>query len=358
MQLHRVLIVDDDKHFLSRLEIELEELNVEIEKAVTGEEALEKIASFSPDLVVSDMEMPGISGAELKRRARETKSGKEIPFLFVTGVLRETPDSPGSRVVMGKFAGWEAVVARVNELLAASVDGSDAVSTDGESGLTTSPIVNSIRSVGRRVHWKVKALLYPAMKRAFDIVGATLGLIFLAPVFTFIAISILVEDGRPILYTQDRIGKGGRKFTFYKFRSMFNDSNERRSQLVGSSDDGNDVRFKMKDDPRITRIGKVIRRGSLDELPQLWNVLKGDMAVVGPRPPLPEEVAAYGIDEWRRLEIVPGITCSWQVEGRADIPFPEQVGLDVAYIQNRSLARDLGLIIRTIPAVLTGKGAY
>jgi lipopolysaccharide/colanic/teichoic acid biosynthesis glycosyltransferase/CheY-like chemotaxis protein len=359
MQLRKVLIVDDDSHFLNRLEIELEELGVEIQMAMSGEEALEKIAEFSPDLVVSDMEMPGMSGAELKRRARETKGGKEVPFLFVTGVLRETPEFQGSRVVMGKFSGWEAVVGRVDELLGDAEQGegsSDAAPV--EAGVTNSPIVNMFRSIGRRIHWKLKALLYPAIKRTFDVLASFFGMICLSPVFAAIAAAIVVEDGFPVLYSQDRIGKGGRKFRFYKFRSMYKDSDARRAELLGDSDDGNDVRFKMKEDPRITRTGKIIRRGSLDELPQLWNVLKGDMAVVGPRPPIPDEVAAYGVDEWRRLEIVPGITCSWQVQGRADIPFPEQVGLDIEYIQNRSLPRDLTLIVRTIPAVLTGKGAY
>jgi len=215
-----------------------------------------------------------------------------------------------------------------------------------------------VDSFKRRVKWLMRSKGYPLGKRVFDVVLSATALAVLSPLFLLIAIAIKIEDRGPVFFVQQRIGKGGKSFPFYKFRSMFVDAEERRKQLVGQSDDGDDVRFKMRQDPRVTRVGRILRRLSIDELPQLWNVLRGDMAVVGPRPPIREEVAKYGSEEWRRLEVEPGLTCSWQVSGRADIPFPEQVRLDLDYIQARSLARDLKLILKTVPAVLTGRGAY
>jgi len=173
-----------------------------------------------------------------------------------------------------------------------------------------------------------------------------------------VAVAIRLEDRGPVFFKQTRVGRGGRKFAFFKFRSMFVDAEARRAKLVDKSDDGDAVRFKMRRDPRITNVGRWIRRFSIDELPQLWNVLRGDMTIVGPRPPIPSEVALYAPEDWRRLDVTPGLTCTWQVSGRADIPFPRQVALDVEYIRERTLLVDLWLMIRTVPAVLAGRGAY
>ena len=155
-----------------------------------------------------------------------------------------------------------------------------------------------------------------------------------------------------------RVGKWGLLFPMWKFRSMYVDAEERKKELERQNEMAGGVTFKMKSDPRITRVGKYIRKGSLDELPQLWNVFKGEMSLVGPRPPVPKEVALYTLADRRRLEVKPGITCIWQVSGSSEIPFDQQVELDVAYIQSQSLWLDIVLLAKTIPAVVLGKGAY
>jgi len=195
------------------------------------------------------------------------------------------------------------------------------------------------------------------LKRLLDIVVSGLMLVLLSPLFLATAIAIKLEDPGPVTYSQTRISKWGRPFTMYKFRSMVVNADKIREELLAKEASG-DVRFKMKRDPRITRVGYFIRKFSIDELPQLWNVFKGDMSLVGPRPPIPEEVAKYSLAERRRLEVIPGITCIWQVSGRSDIDFEGQVRLDVQYIENQSFLGDIKLLLKTIPAVLLGKGAY
>jgi lipopolysaccharide/colanic/teichoic acid biosynthesis glycosyltransferase/cellulose synthase/poly-beta-1,6-N-acetylglucosamine synthase-like glycosyltransferase len=195
------------------------------------------------------------------------------------------------------------------------------------------------------------------LKRLLDIVVSGLMLVLLSPLFLATAIAIKLEDPGPVTYSQTRISKWGRPFTMYKFRSMVVNADKIREELLAKEASG-DVRFKMKRDPRITRVGYFIRKFSIDELPQLWNVFRGDMSLVGPRPPIPEEVAKYSLAERRRLEVIPGITCIWQVSGRSDIDFEGQVRLDVQYIENQSFLGDIKLLLKTIPAVLLGKGAY
>jgi lipopolysaccharide/colanic/teichoic acid biosynthesis glycosyltransferase len=197
-----------------------------------------------------------------------------------------------------------------------------------------------------------------AMKRAVDIIGSIALLVCLAPLFLVIAIMIKLTDRGPILFWQTRVGLWGHEFPFPKFRSMVTNAEKLKDALLETNDHGQGITFKMKKDPRVTRVGKFIRRGSIDELPQLWCVLKGDMSLVGPRPPVVREVAQYRLADRRRLDVTPGLTCIWQVSGRGEIPFPEQVGLDVDYIESQSLWLDISLLLRTVPAVLLGKGAY
>ena len=196
-----------------------------------------------------------------------------------------------------------------------------------------------------------------AIKRVVDAVGAALLLLMLAPVFLGVALAIRLEDCGPVLFRQIRIGAGGRPFTMLKFRSMHVDAEARRATLLAQSE-RDAVCFKMRRDPRITTVGAIIRRFSLDELPQIINVLTGDMSLVGPRPALPSEVATYAGRSWQRLGGKPGITCIWQVSGRAEIAFEQQVEMDIAYLGLRSLVTDIGLLLRTIPAVIGGRGAY
>jgi len=199
---------------------------------------------------------------------------------------------------------------------------------------------------------------YELLKRIMDCIGSGIGLLLLSPLFLLMAILIKRESAGPVLFSQTRIGKDGAEFRCWKFRSMFQDAEQRKQELLQQNEMAGGVTFKMKDDPRITRVGRFIRKASIDELPQLWNVFNGDMSLVGPRPPVPQEVAQYTAHERQRLAVKPGITCIWQVSGRSDIPFSEQVLLDIEYIQSRSLWLDISLLLRTIPAVLLARGSY
>ncbi len=196
------------------------------------------------------------------------------------------------------------------------------------------------------------------VKRLLDIVASAILLVLLLPFFLIVAIAIRLEDPGPILFKQTRVGRWGALFTMWKFRSMYTDAEERKKELMARNEMEGGVTFKMKDDPRVTKVGRVIRKASIDELPQLWNVLKGDMSLVGPRPPVPKEVDQYSLSDRRRLEVIPGITCIWQVSGRSDIPFDQQVELDVQYIQSQSFWTDIKILLKTIPALLFGTGAY
>jgi len=209
----------------------------------------------------------------------------------------------------------------------------------------------------RLTMWKCSVAGSKGIKRGMDILASLAMLMMLSPVFFTVAILIRIESKGPILFSQTRIGLGGKPFRFWKFRSMRTDAEQIQSQLSTKfMSDG--VRFKLKKDPRITRVGGFIRKYSIDELPQLWNVLIGDMSLVGPRPALPQEVDAYTQADKRRLAVMPGITCIWQVSGRSEIPFKQQVKLDVQYRLSQSFAEDIKLLFLTVPAVLLGKGAY
>jgi lipopolysaccharide/colanic/teichoic acid biosynthesis glycosyltransferase len=195
-------------------------------------------------------------------------------------------------------------------------------------------------------------------KRIIDIVVALAMIILLAPVFLAVALMIRLTDRGPIFFWQKRVGQWGAEFPFPKFRSMVTNAEALKDKLLASNDHGNGITFKMKKDPRVTWIGRLIRKASVDELPQLWCVLRGEMSLVGPRPPVPREVALYSLRDRRRLDVKPGLTCIWQVSGRGDIPFEQQVELDVQYIESQSIWFDILLLLRTAPAILFGKGAY
>lgn len=197
-----------------------------------------------------------------------------------------------------------------------------------------------------------------SLKRSLDVLGASSLLIILLPLFISVALLIRIESKGAVLFSQQRAGKNNTPFTMWKFRSMYLDAETRLSQLQSANEMKGGVTFKMKKDPRITSIGKIIRKLSIDELPQLWNVICGDMSLVGPRPALLSEVKHYSVQDRRRLTVKPGITCIWQVSGRSNIPFDKQVELDVDYIYQQSFFTDIWLLIKTIPAVILARGAY
>ena len=196
-----------------------------------------------------------------------------------------------------------------------------------------------------------------SLKRAMDLCLSGIALGVMSPIWLFIGIAIKIDSPGPVLFRQERLGKDGKPFTIYKFRSMADDAEKEVSKLVDLNEAVGPL-FKIRDDPRLTRMGRWLRRISLDELPQLINVIKGEMALVGPRPPLAAEVELY--QEWhkKRLEVAPGVTGLWQVSGRSELPFDEMAMLDIYYIENWSPGLDMKIILRTLPAVLSGRGAY
>ena len=211
---------------------------------------------------------------------------------------------------------------------------------------------------GKRQLWRAVVGSSLLLKRVLDVTVALMALAALSPVFIITILLIKLEDGGPLFFKQTRVGLRGRTFGMWKFRSMVVNADAIKDKLLAQNEMKSGVTFKMKNDPRITRVGKWIRKFSIDELPQLMNVLEGTMSLVGPRPPVPREVAEYSVEDRQRLMIKPGLTCFWQVGGRSDIDFSGQVRLDIAYIRSESVWLDLKLLLQTIPAVLLGKGAY
>ncbi len=194
------------------------------------------------------------------------------------------------------------------------------------------------------------------VKRAFDVTASALALAVLSPFLLGVALLVRLEGRGPVLFRQRRVGLHGREFTLYKFRSMRVGAEAERARLLARNEMDGPV-FKLRDDPRVTRVGRVLRRTSVDELPQLWNVLRGEMSLVGPRPPLPDEVRRYERWQRRRLSVKPGLTCTWQVSGRSEVGFRRWMELDLAYIDGWSLWGDVRIVLQTIPAVLRGRGA-
>ena len=230
------------------------------------------------------------------------------------------------------------------------------------TNVVTADRVVNIR--GRKIielnYWEIydhKANIYKWVKRAFDVIAACVALVLLSPVFLITAIAIFVEDGGPIFFTQQRAGKDMQSFTIYKFRSMYKNAEDLFEKMQEQNEQTGHA-FKIKDDPRVTHVGKFIRRFSIDELPQLFNIIKGDMSVVGPRPILYEQMEACNAYEKQRRIVKPGLTCYWQVCGRAKIKWDQWVELDLKYIQDMSVKKDIELILRTFPAVFGQDGAY
>ena len=227
-----------------------------------------------------------------------------------------------------------------------------------ENRLTPSARHRTQATLARQV-LRIRRHLAERAKRALDIFVASAVLLMATPAMIVVAMLIKATDRGPVLFRQTRVGKWGQTFRFPKFRSMTINAEALQKELMATNQHGVDgITFKIRHDPRITWIGRIIRKTSIDELPQLWCVLKGDMSLVGPRPAIEKEVARYSLDDRRRLDAIPGLTCTWQVSGRSEIPFPEQVRLDVDYIERQNLAEDFRLLLKTIPAVITGRGAY
>ena len=215
------------------------------------------------------------------------------------------------------------------------------------------------RELGRRlIFWHADRLGSRFFKRVLDLLAGFFGLGILVPLSVLVFVAVKLEDGGPVFFRQTRVGKKGKRFTLWKFRSMKENAEALKSELLSLNRHDRQVTFKMEKDPRVTWVGGILRKWSLDEVPQFWNILKGDMSLIGPRPALPGEVENYSALELRRLIVKPGLTGLWQVSGRGDLPFCEQAKLDIKHIREESFAGDLKLLAKTIPAVLQGRGAY
>jgi lipopolysaccharide/colanic/teichoic acid biosynthesis glycosyltransferase len=199
----------------------------------------------------------------------------------------------------------------------------------------------------------------PAVRRTLDVVLAGGALVALAPLFAAVAVAIKVQGAGPVFFRQERVGRGGRRFGLYKFRTMVHGADAMKAALAAANPEAmSGVRFKLVRDPRVTPLGRVLRKFSIDELPQLLNVVRGDMTLVGPRPPVWREVALYSPRALRRLEVTPGLTCLWQIGGRSDLTFEQQVELDIEYIDRVKPLEEVAIVAKTVPAVLSGRGAY
>jgi len=282
----------------------------------------------------------------------------DIPVL---GTAREVAElvkaTDAECVVIASSAFDHDVLARIiAELRAVDVD--VHISSGLFEVLTSRVVVNEIAGVPlitvKGISLSKGNLL---VKRTFDLIVAGMIVVIGLPVWITIAVLIKLTSSGPVFYGQTRIGRAGEPFDMLKFRSMYLDADARLAELT-SVNEASGPLFKMKDDPRVTSIGRWLRKFSIDEFPQLINVLRGEMSLVGPRPPLPREVELYSVKDWRRLEVVPGMTGLWQVSGRSSLTFDEMVSLDLFYIENWSVALDVTLMFRTIPAVLLARGAY
>lgn len=209
---------------------------------------------------------------------------------------------------------------------------------------------------GNILYREKKYDFYTVVKRLIDILGSLVGLILLSPIFFIVAILIKIDSKGSVIFSQNRIGKDGKIFEMYKFRSMVVNAEELKKKFLKQNEMSGPM-FKIKDDPRVTKIGKFIRKTSIDELPQLFNVLKGEMSLVGPRPSLPEEVKKFELWMMKRLEIKPGLTCYWQISGRNNIDFEEWMKLDIKYVQDRSICIDIKLIFKTFFVLFGDKNA-
>ena len=210
----------------------------------------------------------------------------------------------------------------------------------------------------RKWYLNFKEKTYFILKRVIDLIIITVLSPFWVPIFCFISVMIKLNSYGPVIFSQKRVGQNGDIFTFYKFRTMYQGSEGKLNNIYHLNESKDGIIFKLKKDPRITGVGKILRKLSLDELPQLWNILRGEMTLVGHRPPIVREVERYTLEQKRRLLTKPGLTCLWQISGRSDLPFKAQLRLDKEYIRTQSLRLDLKILILTIPAVLSGKGAY
>jgi len=332
-----ILVVDPDPLFRELLTYAFERRGYSIEAVGALDEAIDKLGLTPTDLAIVDHFMSDPDGRPV-RDILQAASPLPLPVIF------QCPTGSESREVTAKNFDIEPLVLYVDWLFG-KYEGSTPTLPDQPGWIGFAK--------------KRSSRFYQVLKRIFDVVAAGAAVLLLSPLFIAIAIAIKVTSQGPVFFRQERVGLDGRLFGCFKFRTMVVNAEALKKKLLEQNQHGEEgVTFKMKRDPRITAIGAWLRRFSIDELPQLFNVMGGSMTFVGPRPPVPEEVAQYTLLDRHRLSVRPGLTCLWQVGGRSEIDFIGQVNLDLEYIQKRSLKEDLVILLKTLPAVVSGKGAY
>jgi lipopolysaccharide/colanic/teichoic acid biosynthesis glycosyltransferase len=283
----------------------------------------------------------GISLSGLRDLQQQTPA-PDVEALYQSGWLLESAVNEEAEQTYGQPAVVDPKAARLFELYARH---------------GTSFAWENLRTYCVKMAWSAHIQMNLNVKRVFDLLVVISALPFLLPIMLFTAVVIKLDSPGPVIFRQERVGKWGRRFTCYKFRSMYTGADAMKAELMAANE-ADEVVFKMKNDPRVTRVGSLIRKLSIDELPQIFNVIRGDMSLVGPRPPVPVELESYAFDTFSRLETIPGITGLQQVSGRSDLPFKRWLALDLEYIHDQSLKKDIEILFKTIPVAISGKGAY
>ncbi|GAB4479258.1 MAG: hypothetical protein Kow00124_24650 [Anaerolineae bacterium] len=350
----RILVVDDDISMLRLISLQIEKEGYQVRATPDPVEALEMARVWRPDLILLDVMMPEMDGFELCRRLREVPATAITPIIMLTAktALQDKAvgfDSGADDYITKPYQGAELRM-RINAHLrrAAMTPVTERLIPVREISV---PLALRTQRSGVFKRW------YQISKRLFDVVSSSVALLLLLPLMLLIALAIRIDSPGPVLFKHRRVGLNGKPFYMYKFRTMFRDADKMKEQLLHLNEMEWPA-FKITNDPRVTRVGRFLRKTSLDELPQLFNVVKGDMSLVGPRP------HSWGLDTYQlwqteRLEVLPGVTGLWQVSGRNDITsFADWVELDIEYIERQSWEMDLTILWMTITSVLAGRGAY
>ena len=372
LSLSKILVVDDDRAMCELVSTALGAWGYEVESANDGETGSEKAWAMKPDLVLLDIMMPGMDGFDTCRRIRDRI---EAPVVFLSAKRDTASIAHGIEVGGVGYIRKPFGIAELRESVDRLLIGRAIA---GEAEAVAGPAEKMAEPYARKTSWTRD--VYFTSKRIFDFCVAAVCLALVSPLLLIAATLIRLESAGPAVFKQPRIGSRRRKtvsgeawenvpFTFYKLRTMVNDADSaphkeyvqaliRKDETGMSAAQNSDTASrKLMNDHRVTRLGRFLRKSSLDELPQLWNVLMGEMSLVGPRPPIPYEVEAYELWHWQRLEAIPGLTGLWQVEARSSVGFDEMVRLDIWYAEHQSLWMDLKILLKTPFAVLSMRGA-
>jgi len=350
----KVLVVDDDDSIRMLVSVILRGQGYEVKTAYNGFEALDIFTDWTPDLVLLDVMMPEMDGFETLKRMRQVESSMGTPVIMLTAKSdikdKEVGFISGADDYLVKPFNNTELLLRISAQLRR-----DRISAERERYRPRHAV--SVPIVLNRQRSGIFNRGYRFTKRLFDFVVSLVSLPFAVPLMMLVGAAVWIDSpGAPVIFTQNRTGANGKRFKMYKFRTMLPNAEELKQKYLHM----NELTwpdFKITDDPRVTRVGKILRKTSLDELPQLFNILRGDMSFVGPRP---TSFASETYDLWHteRLEVRPGLTGLWQINGRGDIDFDERVEMDIEYIERQSWSLDLAILFRTFSAVITGKGAH